>query len=313
MADFNENENLTEAGIVSMTVSITGGGSAWHYTNADRVITSSGGTDYHPVPLMTSSIKADGTLGGNDVDVSLPRNVPVADLFFPQVNEAVYRVVLKQAHHAQGVIVDDRLAFSGVISSTSSSEDGTQFKMKCTTNLGMMSRPGLRRRYQLQCPFLLFGNECRASRLGSQFQANIAVGSVPNATWGDVYLTFYGEDPEEPTMWRGRDLREYVNRIFMVGAVIRFQGVDYKIADLSSRDNADDSKNTFRVMLFDADKDAMKAAISAAAPTDRVATITPNCDHSVNCCVQIFGNGNNYGGMPAIPYENPVKSMFVGM
>ncbi|RDD72912.1 phage BR0599 family protein [Paracoccus versutus] len=309
MGIFDDNESQIETGFVSFTVTVSGDGETWRYTNSDAVLVDDDGNEYQPVPVMTSNIQADGAMSGGELDVTLDRSVSLADRFFPEAHPAIYKIVIRQAFHEEGVIIEAPLAFTGVITSVSSSGDGAEFKLKCTTQQGLLSRSGLRRRYQHQCPFLLFGTDCRANRASSQFSATI---SAPAGTAvSDVNLSFYGEDADNPEIWRGRDLSDLQNRVFMVGATIEFQGVKYVVWDLETWDAAN-SPNVFRIRLNSRDVTTLRDAVSAAAPADRVCVITPACDHTMACCQQVFSNGRNYGGMPWIPFENPVKTMFVG-
>lgn len=307
MATFNQNETMIETGFVSFIATVTGGGQVYRYTGSDATLVDADGNIYAPVPLMTTNVQSDGSLTNQEIEVKLPRGIPLADKFFPKADPAIYSIILRQAHHAEGVIQDAPLVFSGVIASVSSSGDNSEMRLKCTTQQGLLARSGLRRRYQHQCPFVLYGPECRASKVASQFDANI---EAPTTTsFGDVNLWVYGEDADNPQIWRGRDLAVAANRIFFIGSTISFGGEDYRIWDLGVASN---SPNLIRVRLMDGDRDALRAAVAAAAPEARIARITPACDHTVTCCQQVFFNGQNFGGMPWIPFENPVKQMFVG-
>lgn len=309
MGTFNDNESQIETGFVSFIVTVSGDGETFRYTNSDGPIVDDDGNEYEPVPLMTSNIQADGAMSGGELDVTLPRSASLADRFFPEAHPAIFKIIVRQAHHEEGVITEAPLAFTGVVTSVSSSGDGSELRLKCTTQQGLLSRSGLRRRYQHQCPFLLFGSECRASKASSQFSATI---SAPASTSvSDVELRFYGEDADNPEIWRGRDLSDVSNRVFMVGATIEFLGHRYLVWDLETWD-VENSPNVFRIRLSSRDVTLLREAVAAAAPSDRVCVITPACDHTKTCCQQVFANGRNYGGMPWIPFENPVKTMFVG-
>lgn len=306
MATFEQNGNLIETGLVSYVVTITGGGETWRLTSADEVLTGAGGEEYLPVPLMTNNLKEDGSMSGSELEVSLPRSLTLADRFFPEATGTVYKVVIKKAHHDEGIIKDAPLAFTGIVTSASSSQDPAELKLVCSTQQGLLARTGLRRRYQLQCPYLLYGSECRASKAAARFQANI---SAPTTTsFADVEVMFYGEDADAPEIWRGRDMSLAENRVFLVGSTITFAGGDYKVRDIGTYG----SPNHFRLRLFASDIETLRDAVSSAAPEDRVCVITPNCDHTTKCCAEVFSNGPNYGGMPLIPSENPVKQMFFG-
>lgn len=307
MATFEQNENLHETGFVSFVAIVSGGGQVWRYCGSDAPLVDADGNTYQPVPLMTDNIQADGSLNGQELTVKMPRGITLADRFFPEADPSIYSIIIRQAHHAEGVIHDAPLVFTGVITSVSSSGDNTEMRLKCTTQQGLLSRSGLRRRYQHQCPFVLYGPECRASKIAASFQVNI---EAPSTTaFGDIVIRIYGEDADNPGIWRGRDMSVRNNRMFLVGATLTFGGADYRVWGLGDHHS---DPTYIRLVMNSNERDALRAAISAATPESRLATITPSCDHTVTCCQQVFSNGKNFGGMPWIPFENPVKQMFIG-
>ncbi|KGJ23757.1 phage BR0599 family protein [Paracoccus sanguinis] len=305
--NYDDNERLIRTGDAALTVEILGAGERWGFTNADIPLMAADGRGYEPVPLQMSNITADAAMGGNQIDITLPRWSPVAGRFFPVATKTIYKVIVRQAAHADGAISDDPLMFTGVITAAAiTGDEGEMLRLKASTQMGLLERSGLRRRYQLQCPYVLFGPECRASKAASQFPANIEV--PPSTAWGDVYITVHGESADEPWLWRGRDMRVWEGRVFMIGATVNFAGVDYEIADVIRNYGS----NTIRVRVMPDQVQALRAAVEAAQPVDRVCVVTPACDHTVACCNDLFSNGVNFGGQPWIPYENPVKKIFVG-
>lgn len=308
MATFDQNEHRIETGDVSLAVTISGGGQVWRYTNSDGSLTDADGAVYEPAPLATGNLKSDTGIGDGELEVSLPRSLPLADRFFPEADTTTYRIVIRQAHHNDGEVIEAPLVFVGIILTAASSGDGAELKLKCSTQMGLLNRSGLQRRYQHQCPFVLYGSQCRASKAASQIQATINAPVVKS--FSDVEVFFYGEDADDPKMWRGRDLSKPENRIFMVGATITFQGTDYGVWDIET---VNTNPNMIRVRLRPDQVDALRAAVAAADPADRVCVITPSCDHTVPCCQQVHSNGPNFGGQPWIPYENPVHTKFVGV
>lgn len=305
MPTFEENSRLTESGDVCVLLTVSGGGEVWRYASCDSDLVDDAGNAYAAVPLTTGNVKADGAMTGAQIDVVLPRQVPLADRFFPVASRTIYFVRISQASHAGGVIQDHKPMFRGtVIAAAVSGDDGELLRLKLTTHMGLLERSGLRRRYQLQCPYVLYGPECRASKPDAIFQANIS--APPSTSFADVYVVVHGGNPDQPWMWRGRDLRVRNNRMFMIGATVMFGGQSYEVVDLG------DGSNSIGVRIRPDQVAALREAVLAAAPNDRVCQVVPNCDHTLACCNDLFRNGPNYGGQPWIPYENPVKSMFVG-
>lgn len=312
MSGFDDNNKLVETGDVPLIVEISGGDQVWRYTNSDGPITDEGGHQHEPVPLTISNVRADGAMGGDQIDLRLPRGVPIADQFFPVATRTVYRVVIRQVSHENGVVVGGPHMFKGVIIAAAiTGDDGEQIRLKLSTQMGLLERSGLRRRYQLQCPHVLYGAECRASKSFASFPANIEPHPSPNQAVGDVHITIHGEIPDEPWMWRGRDLRQSFNREFLNGSTISFAGGNYEIVSQTLLFKDYPAPTTIWVRVLPHQAAALRAALLAAAPNDRVCGIVPNCDHTVACCNDVFSNGVNYGGMPWIPLKNPIHDQFL--
>lgn len=317
MPNYDENERLVETGDVALTVEIRGANEVWRYTNSDAPLTDADGHSYGAVPLTISNVRADGALGGDQLDLRLPRAVPLSDRFFPVATRTVYKVVIRQGRHDAGVIQDAPLMFTGVvIAAAVSGEDGEVLRLKLSTQMGLLERTGLRRRYGHQCPYVLYGPECRASKVIASFEADIRAPAT--AAHDDVYVIVHGQDPENPWVWRGRDLREPISREFMIGSTIQFGGKEYEV--ISHRFVMADytggmysGPNTIRLRVMPHQAEELRSAVLAADPNDRVCAVVPNCDHTVACCGDVFSNAPNFGGQPWIPYENPVHKIFVGM
>lgn len=311
MPDFDDNENEIETGDVALVFTVTGGGEVWRFTNSDGPL-SQGDVEYAPGAVQMSNIISEAVKGDDNITITMARSTTLADRFFPNPTRTIFKISVRQVAHAQGRIIGGPLMFTGAIMSVSSSEDGTQMKLECTTQMGLLLRNGLRRRYQIQCPLLLFGHECRASKAASQFSANISVPDGAAANVGHVQIQFYGEDADQPHIWRGRDLSILSNRIFMVSGYLEFDGVTYEVTDVLTGQAAG-RPNTFRLMIRTDQAQALRDAVNAADPSARMVLVTPGCDHTLSACQQIFLNGQNYGGQPFISPENPIHTVFVGM
>lgn len=300
---FSDNENATEQADVAYTVTIMGGGETWRLVGCDTEITDTQGNVYDPQPIDVSNISADAAMGGGECTVRIPKTVSIKSRFMPTLSRNTYRIVIRKAWHENGQIVDSVIAFTGIIIDPSSGgKDGEELVLKCSTQMYKLNRNGIRKRYQHQCPHLVYGPSCRASETKSSFEAYLF------ATGNNVRIMINGDDPSRPRYFRGVDMNAEDQTIFLRGMSIEFGGRRYEIASVSKSFQGTIAFNT---TPFPEDLADLVAAINAT-PTPRVCRVIPNCDHTLKTCQLVHDNTINFGGMPWIPFKNPIGTHFIG-
>lgn len=309
MPDFDENNDLTETGDQCFVVLVTGNGEAFRYTNSDAPITDSEGNAYEPVPMEVGELSADGAMGGGEVDVTLPRYVSLTSRFMPDPTRTVYNVQLRRVLHQDGVITASRIAFTGVVKTgVGSGDEGELLVLKCSTQMYKLERNALRRRYQHSCPHVLYGTQCRAAKAISALPATIEAWFVPSE--GQAVLTFSPDTEEDPFSLRGMSIITPEGREFLKGLTFSFRGTEYEATKVTYKFGGGGLR--FAVQVRTDARSALVTAILGAAPQDRVCTVYPSCDHTLDVCTKVHRNAPNFGGMPWIPFKNPVGTSFVG-
>ncbi|WP_191569247.1 phage BR0599 family protein [Paracoccus yeei] len=309
MPDFDENNDLTETGDQCFVVVVTGNGEAFRYTNSDAPLEDDQGNAYEPVPLKVGELSADGAMGGGEVDVTLPRYVSLTSRLMPDPTRTVYNVQLRRVLHQDGVITASRIAFTGVVKTgVGSGDEGELLVLKCSTQMYKLERNALRRRYQHSCPHVLYGTQCRAAKAISALPATIEAWFVPSE--GQAVLTFSPDSEEEPFSLRGMSIGSPEGREFFKGLTFTFRGTEYEATKVT--DNYAGDGIRFAVQVRTDMRSALMTAILAASPQDRICTVYPSCDHTLQVCTKVHRNAPNFGGMPWIPFKNPVGTSFVG-
>lgn len=309
MPDFDDNNDLAETGDQCFVVVISDADESFRYTNSDAPLRDSEDNAYEPVPLKIGELSADGAMGGGEVDVTLPRFAQVASRFLPEPRRTVYNVQIRRVLHQDGVITATRIAFTGVVKTgVGSGEEGELVVLKCSTQMYKLERNVLRRRYQHSCPHVLYGNQCRAQKAVSALPATIEAHFVPEE--GQAILTFSPDAEEDPFSLRGMSIITPEGREFLKGLTFSFRGTEYEATKVTYKFGGGGMR--FAVQVRTDARSALVAAILGAAPQDRVCTVYPSCDHTLDVCTKVHRNAPNFGGMPWIPFKNPVGTSFVG-
>lgn len=245
----------------------------YRFTDHVRAIEYMGET-YLPIPVSPGKAKREGNLAETTIEVKMPRDSEVAQLFdtFRPAHPVELTVM-------QGHLSADPLVFTPRWRGTvrASKRSGPHLSLTGTPHTAAIGRTGLRRNYQLGCPHLLYGRECRANRA-----AATDAGVVAAVDGSKVRLQTGG------AAWLSRDLAKFTGGVFQwttpSGTIERR-----------------------RIMAVKGDTFHLSGAareLSAGRPVQ----VSLGCDHSVTDCRDLHNNLSNYGGCPAIPTKNPLSS-----
>ena len=143
---------------------------------------------------------------------------------------------------------------------------GSEAQLDCEPVFTSLKRPGLRRRYQAQCPHVLYGPKCKVN--GNAFAVTDTLTGVASAV-----VTAPG---------------------FAISADYFFGG--YLVFD----------NREFRTIIADdgAGNLTMAYALSELEIGSQV-QVFPGCGHDLLDCENKFNNLDNYGGFPFVPLLNP--------
>ena len=239
----------------------------YRYTNAE--FDQDGG--YKAIPVQRASVKTNGKFEKTNLQIRVPVNIELSDMFLPYPPPQVVRCRIRQKHlsdpDGQAMVV-----WTGRI--ISSGRERNEAVLTCDSTLLSFKRPGLNRNFQPGCPLLLYGSHCRADK--SLFKVVVPVDFIDD----DGRLRLLAG-------WNGP---------FNVGSFIR--GTVEWVSDYG---------HEVRTILK-ADETGIRAAgyLRGVEPGTEL-TMYLGCRHNMDDCRNVFDNINNYGGQPWIPYSNPVK------
>lgn len=255
-----------------------GEGDVFTYTDALAPV-SLAGKVYEPAAITRDAIKSKGRQKNSEIRVTVSRSLGVAGLFrgYPPRRVIFLRIY---AGFLAGDNVPSKwaeeagtasLRWSGRILESAPSKGQVNFT--CDTLGAGMSRPGLTRFYQRECPFVLYGPRCQANRAAASTDCVVveAAGSTVtlDSTWADI-----------------------TNKNKYVGGLFEWTG------SLGLETRMIVSVNASGVIL-----DGPVVDLEA---TD-AAKVVLGCGRVTTDCVALHDNIVNFGGMPYIPIKNPLN------
>lgn len=237
----------------------------WRYTSAEADITFDGHT-WTSMPVMRSSVQSSQELARNSLKVTVPRNLPVAELFRVTSPTEVLALTIRRYHR------QDENAVAVWVGRVLNCEwQGAQAELNCEPVSTSLRRPGLRRLYQKQCPHVLYSASpgCGVDRDLHKIETTVAAIAgnelVVDALLDRPYAGGYVEWEPTPGILERRFIRDFVASELVLLLTLPFQGI---------------------------------------AVNDPV-TVYPGCDHTMATCDTVYSNVENYGGFPYIPTKNP--------
>ena len=237
------------------------GGVYAYYTTAQSAVMF-GGAEYLPDCVVHGEIEQSEELNKQTLEIVVKGSSEVARLYVAEipprsVNVRVYRFL-------QG-IDEFRLVWAGRVVKPVFSSANDECALQCEPIFTLLKRPGLRRNYQLLCPYALYDERCRLQM--APYMVDDVVTDL-----GSNWLTG-PKVAAKPAGW-------------FVGGILRF-GTHYKLI----------TNHASGRIILGGNVPGMAAGSSFQAMA--------GCDKSLGTCANRFGNHVNFGGFPYIPTKNP--------
>lgn len=140
-------------------------------------------------------------------------------------------------------------------------------------------RMAMRMVYQRQCPFALYGNQCRARK-----EDHSTATQASDWTRVDDYHMQYAHTLPDDIVGGMADLPN--------GAVVFIRGVDYNTNTITT------SRPIYESYFSSSDNDTV--------------ILYQGCNRSIKMCENVFENSENYGGFVKLPLDNPVTKNRLG-
>jgi uncharacterized phage protein (TIGR02218 family) len=237
------------------------GGIQAYYTSYPETILH-GGIGYKPEYIRHDKVEVSEELNKQQLEITVKNSNPVAlqykdEIPVLSVNVRVYRFV--------SLVDEFRLIWAGKIAKATFNSDSDECVLTCDPIFSMLRRMGLRRNYQLLCPYSLYDNRCKVNYL--EYRKNDKILFIQNNTIETNFSLQYGSN-------------------YYTGGVLIYDMKYYLII------NHNVSGDLILV-------NPLKAKVN-----DNVMLVA-GCDKHFNTCSGKFQNAENFGGFPLIPLKNP--------
>lgn len=249
------------------------GATTYRFTSSSYAITDSNGT-YTPAAITATQIITTNEMAKNGVQVTVPRDNALAQLFLGGVPETPTTLTIYRGHDPSAV---GSTYWKGRVASAEAS--GDRVTLACEDIFTSMQRPGLRARYQKGCRHALYSPQCGVEL------ASYANATVVTAQSGmTITVNPVSVSPE-------------LDGDYFAGGIVEF-------ADGTRRYIVSQSGWVLTLL-------PPQVTLTLASPLPAV-TLYPGCDHTTGDCKTRFDNLVNYGGFPFIPGKNPFQNAVTG-
>lgn len=231
---------------------------------------------FYPWPIKNSAITHDGTLDKSDVTISMSLGSEIDQLFLAYPPSQVVNLTIFEGHIGDPATEENYPAIwlGRILGSTYKKNE---IELSCQPVSTSLKRPGLRRNYQIGCPHVLYGSQCRASRA-----AATVARSVVSVTRNRVMVDG----------WLGAQFGLYV------GGLLEWINSDTGVRELRTIANVLNDSGTSVIVI---------RGIARGLAAGTQLSVIRGCNRQMSGCNQ-HNNIQNYGGQPFIPLENPLSS-----
>lgn len=272
---FNTNEISTYDGKPVALYEFHQGNTYWRYTTNDEDLTLGANT------WLSKAISDEGVSQGgsnqNDLQIVMPSNLPVPDLFrFGQPSGKVWLTVRR--YHLGDVASETPIQWIGTVVNTKLESHSTS-RLHCISIAGTFDRDGLRLGWERNCPLVLYGDGC--NRDGSNEAADHAYARTIATVDGLHFTCTAHSEPEEGSF---------------SGGYVEWDRGD---GSMERRMIENQSGNDFLIM---GSPNGLEPGLAV--------TLYPGCARITTIC-KLFGGGgergnlDNFGGFPHLPSKSP--------
>ncbi len=253
----------------------TSPGAVYRYTQTP-LQTAANGKTWQPAQIKHSEITSNGSLDNQVLKMTTRKNLALTDLFRQSPPGIVVRLNIYRGYLGEDAYI---LEWTGrILSMTLRPVDG-EAEFSCEPISTSLRNIGLRRKYQLGCPHVLYGTACNAALL-AHTESGFIAGIVSQSTI-DVTLTsaVMGVTP--------------ANLVGGFMKVTKSNGLVDRRAIIAATSLGG---RTLRVNLM---------SFMGGLEEGLNVSLSKGCNHTFEMCRDTFQNVANFGGCPNIPTSSP--------
>ncbi len=234
-----------------------------------------GGHTFEPLTIQHGEIVASGNLDKSTLQVRMPDEGDIPDLYTGSPPSSVVSLIIRQGHLADD---DFKVCWSGRVGGTS--YEGAELILDCEPISASLRRSGLTRLYTIPCPLVLYGPKCRANK------AAASSNHIATTVNGPI-LTFASD-------WAPTDRKDKY-----IGGVVEWTNAAGRLERRS-------------IVGRDGSTKLIMSNYSDTLVSGMTVTLVLGCNHQHGMndtdgdCLNLHDNILNFGGQPEIPLKNPI-------
>lgn len=238
----------------------TMGNKTWRYTSADRNIGS-----YQKVPIGRDKVEQTQEEERNSLNIQCSLSLEMLRLYYGAPPSETNSLVIKGINSAD----QTSIIWLGRVTNVKFLEYSAE--IHCEPIYTSLQRTGLRRLYQLSCPHILYGPDCRANK--SSFKQNAIVETI------NGYNLLSSSFATKPDGYYAGGYVDWFHDTFLERRFI--------IAHAGSSIKLNMAFQNMNIL--------------------EQVTVYAGCNHTIDQCSSKFNNVINYGGQPFYPKKNPMN------
>lgn len=247
------------------------------YTDLDQPITF-GGITYNPTTIGRESIEQSGGLDNKTLEIQITPNAEIVEFFKTRTPAQQVALTIYGGHY-DDVTQDYKTIWLGRLLGVE--RKGRFATLHCEPIITSLRRPGLRRRYQYGCPWVLYSTACGASQAAATRTSTVSA-------FGTGYI-------DVPGGWQGASAKASFNGGYLNWADPT-TGATQALTIIGVTENGGGAG----IDRLTVNGSTYGLAVSTAL------NIYLGCAHTRTDCLNLHNNINNFGGQSYIPQDNPV-------
>lgn len=252
---------------------IVWGSTVWRYTSADADVTVDlpGEEDVLFTAIaITDSGMTQGGSSNNDLAITAPSNIPLADLFHSTPPSDEIKMTVRRQH--QGEVGVPFIYWKGFVQNVKRDEGNASIRIVGVSIGAMFESQGLRLGWTRGCPHILYDSECRADP-----EAFVVEAEIVAMDGNSITVDTAGGHPVG----------------YFTGGYIQWEA------------NADGTLDRRGIMASETELKLILLGTTYRLEIGLAVKLYPGCDLTDETCDLKFNNLPNYGGCRQMTGKNP--------